>query len=193
MLKQQFCLFIFIFLVNVMVYGFPKPSTYNYASVARWLTHESEYGVISVYRSDWDLVFGDIASISDGLGYDDSTGIPNMYLSSFDTIVKSVKTSPFVSITFTEKALLHPSLNCTNAEWPECARLTLTGKMYETNGTAKEECVKYMYSRHPQMIMWPHDHDWTCWRLNISHVSVLDIFGGVPNVTVEEYLTAPWY
>lgn len=51
----------------------PRPVYNESASFARWLVHESDYAVVSTLHNG--LPFGNIASISDGNGYEASTGI----------------------------------------------------------------------------------------------------------------------
>lgn len=91
----------------------------------------------------------------------------------------------------------------------------------QVNGTEADFAKKALFSRHPEMIDWPVDHNWFFAKFNITQVPVspvlvlnhcsqqqlkspwrpfyssmfqvwvLDYFGGVKTVTSEEYFEAP--
>lgn len=70
---------------------------------------------------------------------------------------------------------------------PLCARLILSGSVLQVNGTEAEFAKKSLFSRHPEMIDWPTDHDWFFAKFNITQVWVLDYFGGLKSVSPDEY------
>lgn len=85
------------------------------------------------------------------------------------------------------------------------------------NGTEADFAKKALFSRHPEMIDWPTDHDWFFAKFNITQVQtpprccfqpiggqeitllsafqvwVLDYFGGVKTVAPDEYFQATPY
>ncbi|KAM4537656.1 protein CREG1 isoform 2-T2 [Fundulus diaphanus] len=74
---------------------------------------------------------------------------------------------------------------------PLCAHIILSGSVLEVNGTEADFAKKALFSRHPEMIDWPTDHNWFFAKFNISQVWVLDYFGGIKTVTPDEYFQAP--
>ncbi|CAB1327679.1 unnamed protein product [Coregonus sp. 'balchen'] len=58
------------------------------------------------------------------------------------------------------------------------------------NGTEATFAKKALFSRHPEMVDWPTDHNWFFAKMNITKVWVLDYFGGVKTVTPEDYFKA---
>lgn len=58
------------------------------------------------------------------------------------------------------------------------------------NATEAEFAKKVLFSRHPEMIDWPVDHNWFFAKMAISQVWVLDYFGGVKMVSPEDYYKA---
>lgn len=58
------------------------------------------------------------------------------------------------------------------------------------NDTEAEFAKKALFSRHPEMIDWPGDHNWFFAKMEISQVWVLDYFGGVKMVSPEDYYKA---
>nr|XP_019968131.1 PREDICTED: protein CREG1-like [Paralichthys olivaceus] len=76
---------------------------------------------------------------------------------------------------------------------PLCARVLLSGSVIQVNDTEAEFAKKSLFSRHPEMIDWPTDHNWFFAKFNITQVWVLDYFGGVKTVTPEEYFQATPY
>ncbi|KAG2457283.1 CREG1 protein, partial [Polypterus senegalus] len=62
--------------------------------------------------------------------------------------------------------------------------------MQKVNDTEADFAKEALFSRHPEMIQWPRDHNWFFAKLNITNVYVLDYFGGVKTVTPIEYYKA---
>nr|XP_043875424.1 protein CREG1 isoform X2 [Solea senegalensis] len=72
-------------------------------------------------------------------------------------------------------------------------RMEVSVQDLEVNGTEAEFAKKSLFSRHPEMIDWPTDHNWFFSKFNITQVWVLDYFGGVKIVTPGEYFQASPY
>lgn len=64
---------------------------------------------------------------------------------------------------------------------------------WQINGTEATFAKKALFSRHPEMVDWPTDHNWFFAKMNITKVWVLDYFGGVKTVTPEDYFKATPY
>ncbi|CAI5638781.1 unnamed protein product [Oreochromis niloticus] len=72
-------------------------------------------------------------------------------------------------------------------------RMEISVQDLEVNGTEAEFAKKALFTRHPEMIDWPSDHNWFFAKFNITQVWVLDYFGGVKTVTPDEYFQATPY
>jgi len=172
----------------------PRPPWRDYASYARWLVHESDYAVVATHRgSD---VFGNIVSISDGNGYEHSTGVIYTYITPMSTTYKDVTVDDRVSLTFTEKALGDGnSGGCagSTAENPPCGRLTISGRLTRVPIENETVALQYLFARQPEMQSWPHDF-MPFWMApeNITSFFLINFFGGATHPTVEEFLAAPW-
>lgn len=117
--------------------GHPKPKPNKLAETARWLIHESTWGVMSTISTMTDGIvgapFGNPQSLVDG-PYDASqngnngTGIPYFYVSDMDVSQLDLVANPMASITVSE-AQLPQGCSKTDPEDPTCVRLTLTGEV----------------------------------------------------------------
>ena len=47
-----------------------------------------------------------------------------------------------------------------------------------------------LQAAHPAMASWPADHAWFIGKLEISHLWLINIFGGATNITPDEYYAA---
>eukprot|EP00929_Paragymnodinium_shiwhaense_P003902 TRINITY_DN104617_c0_g1_i1.p2 TRINITY_DN104617_c0_g1~~TRINITY_DN104617_c0_g1_i1.p2 ORF type:complete len:236 (-),score=46.78 TRINITY_DN104617_c0_g1_i1:148-783(-) len=185
-------------LSSVVGIHFPRPPTDDKARVARWLVHESDYAISSTSCASERLgcafkgqPFGDVMSISDGDGLDDSTGIIYTYIPGLDAATVDLVADPRLSLSFSEKAL--GTCN-TTAEDPPCARLTIAGKMTPVpEGPESDKAMKYLLSRHPEMKAWAEAHTFKPYWMakeNISSFFFIDFYGGAASMTVDEYLSA---
>mmetsp|Transcript_86848 Transcript_86848/g.269962 ORF Transcript_86848/g.269962 Transcript_86848/m.269962 type:complete len:221 (+) Transcript_86848:76-738(+) len=175
----------------------PRPPWIQKAKVARWLVHNSDYAVSSTtctaVRAGCAFVgqpFGDIMSVSDGNGTQDSTGIVYTYLPPEDSATQDVTADPRMTLTFTEKAI-----GCAStAENPPCARLTIAGKLTPVpDGPEADKAMVYLLSRHPEMKAWSKAHGFKPYWMakeNISSFFFIDFYGGAKDFSVDEYLKA---
>jgi len=176
----------------------PRPRYDQYASFARWLVHESDYAVVSTHHGSGD-VFGNIMSVSDGDGYEDSTGVIYTYLPGLDTTCQDLVADDRVALTFSEMALDGGrSGGCFNstAENPPCGRLVVTGRLTPVPEEHRATALKYLFSRHPIMKEWSAAHVFQPFWMapeNITSFFLIDFFGGSMHPTVQEYLAAPWF
>eukprot|EP00746_Dinoflagellata_sp_MGD_P166763 gnl/MRDRNA2_/MRDRNA2_96881_c0_seq1.p1 gnl/MRDRNA2_/MRDRNA2_96881_c0~~gnl/MRDRNA2_/MRDRNA2_96881_c0_seq1.p1 ORF type:complete len:224 (+),score=37.99 gnl/MRDRNA2_/MRDRNA2_96881_c0_seq1:80-751(+) len=179
------------------------PWEFRYAT-ARWLVHESDYGVVSTAcAADHEgcafkgQPFGDIMSISDGNGYDDSTGIIYTFIPDIDDSTMDLIKNPWASITFSEKAIPGGCKKNDTAEDPPCARLTVSGKMSLVPTELVSQAEEYLFARHPQMKQWANmpSHAFKPWWMakeNITSMLLIDFYGGATKLDVDRYLKAPW-
>lgn len=66
----------------------------------------------------------------------------------------------------------------------------LSGTITKVNDTEVTFAKKSLFSRHPEMESWPSDHNWFFAKLAITHIWIIDFFGGAKTVTPEEYFKA---
>jgi len=176
----------------------PRPEFSWYASYARWLVHESDYAVVSTHHGQGG-VFGNIMSISDGDGYEDSTGVIYTYLPDLDTTYVDLMANSEVALTLTEMALAGgASGGCKNstAENPPCGRLTISGRLTRVPPEQEATALKYLLARHPEMKAWGKEHHfhpfWVA-RENITDFFLINMYGGAQHPKVEDYFAAPWH
>lgn len=177
----------------------PRPDWSQKASYARWLVHESDYTVVSTHHASNVGVFGNIASISDGDGYESSTGVIYTYLPNLDSTYEDLLQDSRVALTFSEMALdggMSGGCKQSTAEDPPCGRVVITGQLTEVPDSHKEEALKFLFARHPNMQGWGKAHMfkpfWMA-RENITEFFVIDMYGGAAHPTVDEYFSAPWH
>eukprot|EP00448_Togula_jolla_P009198 CAMPEP_0170609258 /NCGR_PEP_ID=MMETSP0224-20130122/22026_1 /TAXON_ID=285029 /ORGANISM="Togula jolla, Strain CCCM 725" /LENGTH=232 /DNA_ID=CAMNT_0010934547 /DNA_START=77 /DNA_END=772 /DNA_ORIENTATION=+ len=176
----------------------PRPQFDNYASFARWLVHESDYAVVSTHHKGSE-VFGNIISIADGNGYEDSTGVILTYLPDLDVTFMDLAVDSRVALTFSEMALGDGrSGGCVNstAETPPCGRVTITGRMTLVPESHKALALKYLFARHPIMKSWGEQHNFQPFWIakeNMTDLFVIDMYGGGQHPSAESYFAAPWH
>lgn len=180
----------------------PRPRFWQDASVARWLVHESDFAVFGVHHNGTE-VFGNVASISDGAGYEDSTGIIYTFLPDVDanlgSWIQDLRLDSRVSLTFSEKALAGgnaPGCSWGTGESPPCARLTITGNLTQVPEANRSTALKYLYTRHPEMRGWSAVHKFIPYWLapeDITEFFFIDFYGGAKHFSTKAYLEAPWY
>jgi len=176
----------------------PRPHWFRYASYSRWLVHESDYAIISTHTNNGTDVFGNVVSISDGEGYEHSTGVIYPYLPDLDATYGDVMADSRVSLTFTEKALPNgDSGGCKDAtaENPPCGRLTIMGRLTKVPEDQKAVAEKYLFARHPEMQDWGKEHNFMPFWLDpesITKFFLIDFYGGAKDFPVKDYLSAPW-
>lgn len=177
----------------------PRPPWQQKAKLARWLVHESDYAVSSTTciskRPGCAFVgqpFGDVMSVSDGNGTQDSTGIIYTFLPAEDFATQDILADSRISLTFSEKAL--PGSCASTAENPPCARLTIAGRLTPVpEGPESDRALEYLFSKHPEMQAWTAAHIFKPYwmaRENISTFFFIDFYGGASDFPVEEYLAA---
>jgi len=167
---------------------------------ARWLAHQSNYGVISTLSTLSDLravAFGNVVSIADGtMNPDKSTGHIYMYITPMDQSSKDMAQYPNVSITMSEAWLdnrdgkyptcMQQGISLHNST---CARLVLSGYVEAVKKTdpAYAEAKSALFTRHPEMASWPGDHAFYVAELRITNIWMVAYYGAPSIINPEDY------
>ncbi|KAM4601636.1 protein CREG1 [Polymixia lowei] len=171
------------------------PPHQEVARVARFVANQCDWASMATI-STHDPVQGDpfsnSFSISDG-PVGDGTGEPYMYLTHMEISVQDLQVNPRASLSMSLAQTDYCRQQGFDPQSPLCAHVILSGSVLEVNGTEAAFAKKALFSRHPEMIDWPSDHNWFFAKFNITKVWVLDYFGGVKTVTPDEYFKATPY
>ncbi|XP_072369767.1 protein CREG1 [Scyliorhinus torazame] len=159
------------------------------ARMARYIVHACDWGsvaTISTHPAVGGRPFSNIFSVSDGpLGK--GSGHPYLYLTPLDISVKDMQVNAEVSLAMSLAETGYCKKQKFDPESPLCCRVILSGAIMMVNKTEINFAKEALFSRHPAMPDWPHDHGWYFAKLNITNIWVLDYFGGIKTVTPEEY------
>ena len=186
----------------------PRPSKDHPASLARWLLHESDYGVLSTTCADplgWnagcayvDGHITDVVSVADGNGTEHSTGVPRFLIPIMDHTGRNLQKDDRISITFSEMALgtCPKSGPGSTAEDPLCARVTMGGTLRRVENKSDPEyatSLAFLMATHPSMKAWMQkgDHGFAPYLMTIHSICFLYEYGGSYNMSISEYLAAP--
>ncbi|XP_046886422.1 protein CREG1 [Hypomesus transpacificus] len=190
---MQLVVFLFCLVVSCNFYRIPPHE--EVARVARFVANQCNWAsmaTISTHEPVKGQPFSNAFSMSDGpVGF--GTGVPYMYLTHMEISVQDLEVNPQASLSMS----LAQTDFCKNQGYdpqsPLCAHIILSGSVVEVNGTEGVFAKKALFSRHPEMVDWPTDHNWFFAKMNITKVWVLDYFGGVKTVTPDEYFKATPY
>lgn len=165
------------------------------ARVARFVAHQVDWAsmaTISTHKPVQGQPFSNAFSVSDGPeGPDGSgSGVPYMYLTRMEVSVQDLEVNPQASLSMSLAQTEYCRQQGFDPQSPLCAHIILSGSVMEVNGTEADFAKKALFSRHPEMVDWPSDHDWFFAKFNITLVWVLDYFGGVKTVSPEDYFQA---
>ena len=124
-------------------------------------------------------------------------GTPYFYVSSLDQSMQDVAADSRVSLAISDAESLkspacgNPLPKAGDPESPLCSRLTIMGKVLNVSGTPEADAAwDALQAAHPAMSSWPADHAWFIGKLEISHLWLINIFGGATNITPDEYYAA---
>ncbi|CAL1597975.1 unnamed protein product [Knipowitschia caucasica] len=162
------------------------------ARVARFIVHVCDWASLATVSSREPVIgqpFSNVFSISDG-PVKHSSGVPYLYLTDMELSVKDLRVDPVSSLSVSLAQTDYCRESGYDPQSPLCAHVILSGRVIQVNGSEAEFAKASLFSRHPEMMDWPHDHDWFFAKFNISLVWVLDYFGGVKTVSPEEYFKA---
>jgi len=170
------------------------PQPWQTALMGRYVIHNSDWvsiSTISTLSSIKTYPFVNLKSMSDG-PVSKGTGIPYLYMTELDLSGKDIEQDSRCTVL----ASLAQSEYCKSEKFdpqdPRCARVILTGHILKVDNTTAEFAFAQnaLYSRHPAMKGWPTDHDFYIAKVDIEQVAVLDFFGGVKFVSIEDYFNA---
>ena len=180
-----------------------QPDLWKKELTARWMVHSLEYGVLTTISSRLPNhpPSGNVYSFVDG-SCDNPTGTPYFYGTYMDLSFIDMKHNNMASFTLTEASLGTTCAGKTlkacdtsqmgDPENPVCARLTLTGQLVQVDMNTEEyqNAKEAFFQRHPQMQLWPADHNWVIAKLVLEDIWLIDYFGGASVLSVEDYYAA---
>ncbi|KAG5675411.1 hypothetical protein PVAND_005319 [Polypedilum vanderplanki] len=204
-----FSLFQFIASKTIIIKAHPKnfedneikefknnpPSHTEHAKMARWLVHNSEWmsiRSISTIPSIAGFPMVNVKAMADSEKEAKSTGIIYFYLTMLDDTAKDLSKNNKLTVLFS----MDQSLYCTNKNIdpmePTCARVMITGKVLKVQKSSKEHdfATKAMISHHPASVNWNEEHNFFLCKIKIAQIMVIDYYGGVKYVKVEDYYKA---
>lgn len=167
----------------------PLPPREDAARVARFVTHVCDWGALATTSTAPELrgqAFADVLSLSDGLPGQGS-GVPYFYLSPMQQLVGNLQEDANATLTLTLGQTNFCRKNGFDVQSPLCAHTIMSGTVIKVNETELEFAKQALFTRHPEMKSWPASHNWFFAKLNITHIWVVDYFGGPKTVTPEEY------
>ncbi|KAM5181264.1 protein CREG2 [Mantella aurantiaca] len=170
----------------------PPPATAfqtKLAINARTLAHNSKWGVLATMSSQemiQGLPFGQVLLTSDGPAHN-STGVPMFYVSPKSSFFSDLMKNPVASFTFADPDGDVCRKVLTQSQEPQCAALTLIGQMVTVSPDGEDFAKKALFSRHSHMQKWSQDYNCLLMKLMAEHIYVTDCYGGVHNVSKEDY------
>jgi len=167
-----------------------RPPFAEKAKMARYIVHNSNWGVLTTFCThNKGYPWGEVVSVTDGLE-NNSTGIPLIYISVLDVAAKDLDINPMASFTFSEAEGEWCRQHSVDPEDPRCTRVHLFGKIVKLNEKEIPAARKAMFTKHPVMTKWPKSHHFFFAKIELQKVEVLDFFGPLSDVSIDEYLKA---
>jgi hypothetical protein len=161
------------------------------ARMARYIVHNSDWCVMA-YNSQHAMTsgfpMGTLFSVSDGpLG--NGKGTPYVYVSELVEAIQDLHNDSRCSFTMSLAQGDYCKQKKLDPQDPLCAQVTLVGRMDRVqNGTTDWVFAQdALFSRHPEMLLWPKDHNFFIMKLHIERIRLLDYFGGHTYVDVDDY------
>ncbi|KAG8136659.1 hypothetical protein E2320_005224 [Naja naja] len=160
------------------------------ARVARFVAHMCDWGALATISTQDPPMrgqpFANVFSISDG-PVGKSSGVPYMYLTELEISVRDLKVNANASLTMSLAQTSYCKKQGYDPQDPLCAHVIFYGVQ---NDTETNFAKTALFSRHPEMAVWPIGHKWFFAKLNIINIWLLDFFGGIKTVTPEDYFNA---
>jgi rubredoxin len=181
----------------------PRPRFWHGPELARWLVHEAEFTVVGSHASNKVGLESTAVSISDGDGYQNSTGLITMYLSPAQQLYANVQKDNRVSLTWTEMSIGNataPGCTGNTAESPGCARLTIAGRLTKVPEANKSAALAQLFHRHPEMKSWnsqvrpsqPFEPFWIAPQ-DLDEFFLVPMYGGSVHFTPQTWFNSTWY
>jgi len=169
----------------------PPPKWQDKATMARYLVHYGDWGVVSAINPEAGLApFGTIQSYADG-PINNSSGTPYFYIASISDTWKNINYNNTISLTISQAESSYCEAKGFDPEEPTCARITLTARMVKVQDS-KEMSFAHdsLFARHPVMKTWPTGHDWQFYKMDLIGICLLDFYGGATHLSVSDYYNA---
>ncbi|CAH1113709.1 unnamed protein product [Psylliodes chrysocephalus] len=146
------------------------------------------FATISTQSKIIGYPFVTLKSLSDGTKHN-STGVPYLYMTEMDVSGKDVKTNNKITIMATLAETSYCETENFDPQDPRCAKVLIIGKLIKIKESSPEYAFgkHALFDKHPSMKNWPVDHQFYVAKVDIEHIEVLDYFGGLKNVTIEDY------
>lgn len=172
----------------------PPPHT-EHARMARYILHQSEWtsmATLSTRAPGYPTA--NVFSVSDG-PVNNSSGTPYFYLSAWELSVHDLMKNNRASLTMSLAQGNYCTANDIDPEDPTCAHVILSGKVVFLKPEDSEASFakEALFTRHPAMEGWPEGHEWSFAKLDIEDIMLLDFYGGVKHVNIEDYYNATPY
>ncbi|KAJ8977693.1 hypothetical protein NQ317_005426 [Molorchus minor] len=170
----------------------PKP--WQAALMARYIMHKSDWvsiATISTQDAIKGYPFVGLKSLSDGPA-SNSTGVPYLYMSEMDVSGQDVEINKKVTIMATLAQSDYCRAENLDPQDPRCAKLIISGTFVKISNSSAE--YKFgqnsLFERHPTMKNWPINHKFYVAKVDPVQIDVLDYFGGIKHVTIQDYFDA---
>lgn len=172
----------------------PPPHT-DYARVARWLVHNSEWmstGTISTLPSIEGFPMVNVISMADSQKGAKSTGSIYFYLVMLDFTAQDLSKKNQMTALFSMDQNLYCTQRNIDPMEPTCARIMISGEVLRVEKGTDEFnfAASSMTDHHPASANWIDAHDFFLCKLNISQIVVLDWYGGPHFVDIQDYYKA---
>lgn len=169
----------------------PPPHT-DYAKMARWLVHNSEWmatGTISTLPQIQGFPMVNVIAMADSDKNAKSTGVIYFYLVMLDFTAQDLSKNNQMTALFSQDQSLYCTNHGVDPMEPTCARIMMSGEALRVQkGTDEYDFAnKAMVSHHPATAHWIDAHDFFLCKMNISQIVVLDWYGGPHFVSIDDY------
>lgn len=172
-----------------------RPSYDEYAKVARYLVHKSNWtsmGTISSLSTIQGFPMVNVISVADSALNAPSTGHIYFLLTDLDFTGQDLAHDNKLTALFTEDQDLSCTANHTDTMEPICARVIFVGKVNRLtpNTVEYKQANESFTDRHPASINWRQSHAFYLCEFDIQHIAVLDFYGGPHYVSIDDYYKA---
>ncbi|XP_019871608.1 protein CREG1 [Aethina tumida] len=186
-------LFLILFVVKLSVeYVIPPPS--QAALMARYVVHNTGWISLATISTQSKIVgypFVSLKSFSDGPD-NNSTGVPYLYMTDMDVSGKDVIANNKVTIMASLAEESYCKTKNFDPQDPRCAKVMMSGRLVKIPQSSEEYMFgkQALFDKHPSMKDWPTNHNFYVAKIDLEQIEVLDFFGGIKHVTIDDYFKA---
>jgi hypothetical protein len=126
----------------------------------------------------------------------DIDGVLYFYVSSLDQSMQDVQRNDRVSFSISQAEHVM-SVACGfvpfggDPESPLCSRVAVLGAFINVTGTDEEAHAREaLFALHPAMQLWPSDHNWLVFKLEVMQLWLVNIYGGAAIISASDYFNA---